>query len=253
MSARDLVGLSMRSGAPTPHGKAEPAIDVRTVRVDMVDPDPEQPRRTFDDEKLAELGDSLRRDGLLYPIRVRTEFTRPGRFVIVDGERRWRASKMAGLETIAVIVSTERSADQKTKVEQVVANLHREDVNAVEEGDSYRVLLDAWGCSQAELARRLSKSNAHVSKMLSVAELDEETRTKIVRGEITYADALRERDRRAAAAQKTAPQPRRRNQAGKRGEVVTPFGTVKLKRGKTLAELVEHLRGMLDQERRDAA
>jgi hypothetical protein len=96
--------------------------------------------------------------------------------------------------------------------------------------------------------------------MLAVTELDEETRAKIVSGEIAYGDALRERDRLAAAAaaavegktSSSSPRPRRRP-AVPRGTIPTPFGTVKLKRGKTLAELVEYLRTMVDQERRDAA
>jgi len=231
-------------------------MDLQSIRVDMISPDPEQPRRTFDNAKLDELAGSLREHGLLQPIRVRPDPAVFGRFVIVAGERRWRAAQRVPMAEIAAVVVAQRSRDNRTKVEQVIENLQREDVNAVEEGTSYRVLLESLGCSQAELARRLSKSTAHVSKMLAVAELDEETKRKIVTGELTYGDALRERDRQAAAAEgktsTSSPRIRRRSSVP-RGTIPTPFGTVKLKRGKTLAELVEYLRTMVNQEKRDAA
>jgi ParB/RepB/Spo0J family partition protein len=255
MNARDVVGVAPRN-TPTDTGSIA-GMDLRSILVDMISPDPDQPRKTFDEEKLEELAGSLREHGLLQPIRVRPDMLRPGRYVIVAGERRWRAAHRAGMLKIAAIVVEQRERDTKVVIEQAIENLQREDMTAVEEGQSYRTLLDALGCSQAELARRMSKSTSHVSRMLAVADLDDETKSKIVSGELNYLDALRERDRLAAAeaAAKTsssAPRPRRRPSVP-RGTIPTPFGSVKLKRGKTLAELVEYLRILVDQEKRDAA
>jgi ParB family transcriptional regulator, chromosome partitioning protein len=258
---KDFLSLGHRGdaggGAIRPETTVS-SMDLRSIRVDMIDPDPGQPRKTFDEAKLDELAGSLREHGLLQPIRVRPNAAAPGRFFLVAGERRWRAAQRVPMVEIDAVIVPQRTGDDRTKIEQVIENLQREEMNAVEEGDSYRVLLDSLGCSQADLARRLSKSTAHVSRMLAVTELDDETRRKIVSGEIAYGDALRERDRLAAAATAAAegktmsPRPRRRA-AVPRGTIPTPFGTVKLKRGKTLGELVEYLRTLVDQEKRDAA
>lgn len=260
--ARDLMSLGHRgdpgAGASRP-GSTVSSMDLRSIPVGMIDPDPGQPRKTFDDAKLDELAGSLREHGLLQPIRVRPNADAPGRYFLVAGERRWRAAQRVPMAEIDAIVVAQRTGDDRTKIEQVIENLQREDMTAIEEGESYRVLLDSFGCSQAELARRLSKSTSHVSRMLAVAELDEETRRKIVAGDLNYLDALRERDRLAEAAAAAEGKPAsssrrpRRRPAVPRGTIPTPFGTVKLKRGKTLAELVEYLRTMVDQQRRDAA
>jgi len=259
-SARDIMGLGIRNSSPLTGAGGVAGMDLRSIRVDMISPDEGQPRRTFDETKLEELAGSLREHGLLQPIRVRPDATRPGRFVIVAGERRWRAAQRAGMVEIAAVVVAQRQRDDKVVIEQIIENLQREDVNAVEEGQSYRALIAALGCSQADLARRLSKSTSHVSRLLAVAELDDSTKAKIVSGELNYLDALRERDRLAAAAAaaaegktSSAPARSRRRAAVPRGTIPTPFGTVKLKRGKTLAELVEYLRTMVDQDKRDAA
>lgn len=251
-SPRDLVGIGGR-GTSSGDSAARPPMDVRAILVDSIDPDPEQPRKTFDEVKLDELAASIRESGLLQPIRVRPDVARPGRYFIVAGERRWRAAKRVPMLSIAAIVTDQRHRDERTRVEQVVENLQREEPNAVEAGESYRTLLEIFRCSQSDLARRLGVSTSHVSRMLAVAELDEETRRRIVTGELNYMDALRERDRRAAAADpKSAPRSRRRP-AVPRGTIPTPFGVVKLKRGKTLAELVGYLQSVVDQEKRDAA
>lgn len=250
-TSRDLLGLSTR-GLPGALPSTRPAMDVRSIRIDAIDPDPEQPRKVFREESIDELAGSIRESGLLQPIRVRPDASRPGRYVLIAGERRLRAAHRVPLVEIAAIVVEQRQGDERTRVEQAIENLQREDLSAVEEGQNFRNLLKAWGCSQAELARKLSKSAAHISKMLAVADLDEETKAAIVSGKITYGDALRERDRRLAAAE-AKPVPRARRRATPRGTVSTPFGSVKIKRGKTLAELVEYLRGLVDQEKRDAA
>jgi ParB/RepB/Spo0J family partition protein len=253
MNTRDTSGLAPRNAPPVTG--AVVGMDLRSILVDLISPDPDQPRKTFDEQKLDELAGSLREHGLLQPIRVRVDVLRPGRFLIVAGERRWRAAQRAGMLKIAAIVVEHRERDGRVVIEQAIENLQREDMTAVEEGQSYRTLLDALGCSQAELARRMSKSTSHISRMLAVVELDDATKTKIVSGELNYLDALRDRDRVAAAAAKTSsssPRPRRRPSVP-RGTIPTPFGTVKLKRGKKLDELVEYLRTLVDQERRDAA
>jgi ParB family chromosome partitioning protein len=256
-SAHDILGLGTR-GSIGAGAKSSLPMDLRSIRVDAIEPDPEQPRRTFDDDALDELADSIRRSGLLQPIRVRQDLTRPGRYVIIAGERRWRASQRVPLTEIPAIVVAQRGRDDLVRVEQVSENLHRQDVNAVEEGQCYRTLLEVWGCSQAELARRLSKSPAHISRVLAVLELDEETQLQIMRGDLAYADALAARER-ERARETAGPRARRRRAtpADKRRGVTVETkaaGTLRVKRGYTLEQLVDELRQVLEHERRaDAA
>jgi ParB family transcriptional regulator, chromosome partitioning protein len=256
-SRADIFGAVSGRGShgPDTGSPQRSRLDVRSIRLDHITPDPEQPRQTFDEAKLDELAASIRADGLLQPIRVREDIRDRSRFIIIAGERRWRAAHRVPLVEIDAIVTDQRMDMERTRVEQAVENLQREDMNAVEEGVCYRSLLDAWQVSQAELARRLSKSAAHVSKMLAVFELDEETRQKIVAGEVSYGDALALRDQAAAAAGTSTARPtvRRRQRTLPRGTIPTPFGTVKLKRGAKLEELVGYLRTLVDQDKRDAA
>lgn len=247
---RDLLGLGSR-GLSAVEQTSRSKMDVRSIRLDMIEPDPAQPRKTFDEAKLDELAASIRVDGLLQPIRVRPDASRPGRFILIAGERRWRASQRAGKIEIDAVVVAQRHDDKQTRAEQAVENLQREEMNAVEEGACYRALMDAWGCSQAELARRLSKSPAHISKMLSVLDLDEETRQKIVSGEIPYGQALAAREAQQAAAAKssTSPTTKRKPPAVPRGTLSTPFGTVKLKRGAKLEDLAGYLVDMVEKRR----
>jgi ParB family chromosome partitioning protein len=249
-TARDILGLGSRGLSPVEQ-TSRSRMDVRSIRVDMIQPDPDQPRKTFDDSKIDELAASIRQDGLLQPIRVRPDATAPGRFFLIAGERRWRAAQRVPLVEIDAVVVSQRQADDRTRVEQAVENLQREEMNAVEEGACYRAFLDAWGCSQAELSRRLAKSPTRISRMLSVLELDDETKRKIVAGEINYMDALALRDKQAAAAEaKPKPsKPGRKPAAVPRGTIPTPFGTVKLKRGAKLEELVAALVDMVEKRR----
>jgi ParB family chromosome partitioning protein len=228
-------------------------MDVRSIRVDTIEPDPEQPRKTFDDAKIEELAASLREHGLLQPIRIRQDPMRAGRYFIIAGERRWRAAKKVPLVEIDAVVVQQRQRDDRTRVEQVVENLQREEVNAVEEGQCYRTLLEVWGCSQAELARKVAKSPAHISRMIAVLDLSEETRSRIVAGELNYADALRQREREKIAAAGVKPTRTRRPPEVPRGTMLTPFGTVKLKRGAKLEDLVAHLTNEINKRRKEAA
>ncbi len=120
------------SGCSPPTGDVEQAagLQLLAVRLDAIDPDPDQPRSTFNEDSLRELSESIRQDGVIQPIEV-TQST-PGRYLIVHGERRWRAAQLAGLETIPAVVRR-RDYDEVTRfVRQVVENIQREDLNDVD-------------------------------------------------------------------------------------------------------------------------
>ena len=142
---------------------------VRTLRVSDIEPNPRQPRRDFDEEALQTLADSIRDNGLLQPLLVRR--TASG-FQLIAGERRWRAARRAGLtELPAVILEAD---DQRMTELALIENLQREDLNPLEEAESYRMLTEDFGLSQAEAAQRVGKSRPAVANAIRLLALPDE-------------------------------------------------------------------------------
>ena len=134
----------------------------REVPVSSVTPNPYQPRRHFDEEALASLSASIRELGVLQPLLVRMLET--GEYQLIAGERRWRAAKRAGLPTVPVIV---KDIDDLGSLEQaVVENLHRRDLNPLEEAAAYQQLLDDFSMTHDQLATRVGKSRASITNTL---------------------------------------------------------------------------------------
>lgn len=150
---------------------AEPEVDLasgglRDLPIGSVYPNPLQPRRVFDEETLAGLVDSVRELGVLQPVLVRA--TDDG-YELIAGERRWRAAKRAGLPTIPAVV---RTVDDVSSLEQaLVENLHRQDLNALEEAAAYQQLIDDFGLTQEEVAKRVGKSRSAVANHLRLFQL----------------------------------------------------------------------------------
>lgn len=253
-SLHEKLGLSSRSMSFGDTTRLDKTDDVRTISVSVISPDPEQPRRVFVEEKIDELASSIKESGLLQPIRVRRA-PEHGRYIIISGERRWRACQKAGVDSMLAIVVDERGDMGRIRIEQAAENLIREDMSTIDEATSYRTLMVELNLSQAELARRIGKSPAHVSKLLSVLDLDDETKEKIAKGDIAYKDALAARDAKTQATETTG----RSGRAGRKskrlppGHYATPAGVARVKRGRTLAELVAHLSALIESEKRDAA
>jgi ParB family chromosome partitioning protein len=238
--------LAIGTSRPTASiDKGKPAADFRSIPLDMISPNPRNPRRVFDETKLDELAASIKSRGLLQPIRVRRDPQGRGRFLIVAGHRRFLAHQRNKATHIDAIVAEERYGQDDSDVDAIVENLQRTDVSAVDHGIAYRRLLDLWGCSQSELARRLSVSETHVSRMLAVLDLPEDVRKEIAAG-ANYLDALRKRDAQAAGVERKTT---RRPPAVPRGTIPTPFGTVKLKRGAKLEDMVAALVDMVEKRK----
>lgn len=139
----------------------------REVPVSSVTPNPYQPRRHFDEEALASLSASIRELGVLQPLLVRMMDT--GEYQLIAGERRWRAAKRAGLPTVPVIV---KDIDDLASLEQaVVENLHRRDLNPLEEAAAYQQLLDDFSMTHDQLATRVGKSRASITNTLRLFQL----------------------------------------------------------------------------------
>ena len=153
------------------------------IRLDRIVPDPGQPRTEFDPEALARLAESLKQRGQLQPIRVRWDDA-TDRYVVVVGERRYRAARLAGLETIACVVTTEAASPEDLLEDQLVENALREDLKPIEQARAYRSLLTARGLTQRQLAERLQIGHASIARALALLELPEPIQEDVEAGKI---------------------------------------------------------------------
>ena len=170
-----------------------------------VEPNPDQPRQDFNEEELQSLAESIRVHGVIQPLTVRE--TGDGYYQIIAGERRWRASRLAGLTEIPALVI---EADDKTAKElALIENLQRQDLNSVEEALGYQSLMDDFGLTQEEAAERVGKSRSAVANALRLLTLDEKVLEMIRVGSITAGHArailmLKSEKKQVEAAQKIA-------------------------------------------------
>ena len=153
------------------------------IRLDRIVPDPNQPRTEFDADALARLAESMKARGQLQPIRVRWDEA-IDRYVVVVGERRWRAAKLAGLETLACVVMTGEATPNDLLEDQLVENALREDLKPVEQARAFQSLMKSRGWSQRQLAERLQIGQGTVSRAVALLNLPEEIRTAVDAGEI---------------------------------------------------------------------
>lgn len=165
-----------------------PARDsVRTLPIEQVQPNPQQPRRHFSPEALQELTVSIREKGILQPLIVRPEPDGSEKFQIVAGERRWRAAQAAQLHTVPVIV---RELDDTEVLEvSIIENIQRADLNALEEALAYRQLMDRFGHTQDAMAQALGKSRSHIANTLRLLSLPDEVQTLLRDGKLSAGHA----------------------------------------------------------------
>lgn len=157
---------------------------VRMVAVADLAPHPEQPRRHFDEDALAELGKSIASRGLIQPIVVRPL---GNGYQIVAGERRWRAAQLAHLHEVPVI--TRDFDDAETLEIALVENIQREDLNAIEEAEAYRKLIDRFGHSQEALGRIVHKSRSHIANLMRLLDLPAKVQAAVADGRLQMGHA----------------------------------------------------------------
>lgn len=154
------------------------------VKLSRIQPDPDQPRKNFDEEKLTELAESIRTYGMISPIVVKK---RGALYEIVAGERRWRAARIAGLKEIPVVI---KEVDEKTSRElSIIENIQRDDLNAVEEARAYQSLIEEYGLTQEEVAARVAKNRSTITNSLRLLRLEPEILTLLQDGKITQGHA----------------------------------------------------------------
>ena len=159
----------------------------RMLPIEALRPNPDQPRRTFDDAALEELAASLRAKGVIQPLIVRPDSSERGRFEIVAGERRWRAAQKAGLTEVPVIVRD--YGDAELLEIAIIENIQRADLNAIDEGAAYRSLIDRFGHSQEQVASALGKSRSHVANQMRLLQLPPEVQELVIAQTITAGHA----------------------------------------------------------------
>ncbi len=177
-------GLGKGLGALIPSAAEEESGDALEIGLDQIEPNPKQPRTDIDEESIAELADSIKKVGLLQPIIVRPMGEG---YQIIAGERRWRAARAAGLDTVPVrvVAATETASLELALIE----NLQREDLNSIEEARGYKRLLTEYQMTQAELADNVSKSRSAITNALRLLDLPEEVQEMVYAGELTAGHA----------------------------------------------------------------
>lgn len=155
------------------------------VPIDSISPNPKQPRTVFDEEALRELTLSIQEVGLLQPPVVRE--TSNGRYQLIMGERRFRAAKAAGLTSIPVIIR--QTNDDELLREALIENIHRSQLNALEEGAAYSQLLNDFNCTHEELAKKLGKSRPHITNTMRLLNLPPSVQRKVAAGVISAGHA----------------------------------------------------------------
>lgn len=162
---------------------ARPGIE--EVPINQIDPNPYQPRNRFDEESLAGLTASIRELGVLQPILVR--HVSENRYAIIAGERRWRAAKRAGLQFIPVIVR--QVNDELTLQHALVENLHRDDLNPLEEAAAYQQLVEDFDLTQEEVAHKVGKSRSAVANLLRLFQLPPQVQRLVAEGRVSAGHA----------------------------------------------------------------
>lgn len=154
---------------------------LRTILLDSIEPNPRQPRESFDQRGLAELAQSLQTVGLLQPIVVRE--TGDGAYQIIAGERRFRAAQLAGFHEIRAVVR--HTEDDQVLTEALVENIHRVDLNALEEAAAYQQLLDDFGFTHEQLAARIGKSRSTITNTLRLLSLGSDLQRHVATGALS--------------------------------------------------------------------
>jgi ParB family transcriptional regulator, chromosome partitioning protein len=155
------------------------------IAIGAITPNPRQPRQNFDDDALDELASSIHEVGLLQPVVVRPVM--PGRFELVMGERRWRACQRAGLDHVPAIVRG--TPDDDLLREALMENLHREQLNPLEEAAAYQQLLDDFEATHEELARKVGRSRPHISNTIRLLQLPPEVQRRVAAGVLSAGHA----------------------------------------------------------------
>lgn len=215
------------------------------ITLDRIDADPNQPRREFDQEELEQLAASIRQLGVLVPVIVRYDAGRD-RYVVVDGERRLRAARLAGAPSIPCLVNDDALTPDRIMQLQVVANALRADLSPLEAARAYQALQASWACTRKELASQLNMSESKLSRIMAILDLPQDQQKAIASGNVAPTAAVQRARVKPATAKKRASRP-------KATTIRTPLGDVVLTPKRADVQLVDLLQAAIQQVTRAAA
>ncbi len=180
------LGRGLEALFESEEGLGRDAAQVSEIEINLLEPNRDQPRQDFDQEALAELAESIRSEGIVTPLIV-TPAAKAGRYMIVAGERRWRAARMAGLSDLPVIIR-DLTKDEIQR-QALIDNVVRQDLNAMEEAEAYSRLIKEYGLTQDGLAAVLGKSRPAIANTLRLLNLPQEARTLVREGSLSAGHA----------------------------------------------------------------
>ena len=185
---RGLSALMADVDGDTPTAQSDaPRKPEQTIPIERIAPNPDQPRRRFAPEALSELSNSIREKGILQPLILRPDPAKDGHYQIVAGERRWRAAQMAQVHEVPAIV---RQFDDTEVLEvAIIENIQRADLNAIEEAQGYRQLMERFGHTQEKLAEALGKSRSHIANLMRLLTLPEPVLEHVAEGRLSAGHA----------------------------------------------------------------
>lgn len=160
---------------------------VNTILLSDLEPSPFQPRRVFDEDAINDLVDSIKTKGVLQPLLVRKKKDASGKYEIIGGERRWRASQKAGLNEVPVLVKD--FSDKEALEVALIENLQRQDLNPLEEAEGYKRLMEEFANTQEDLAKAVGKSRSHVANTMRLLSLPEKVKDFLEKGKLTSGHA----------------------------------------------------------------
>lgn len=177
-------GLGKGLGALIPELDEENLSPQAEVAIELIEPNPYQPRKEFSDEKLAELAESIKTHGIIQPLLVREL---QGKYQLIAGERRLRAAKMVGLPMVPIVI---REISEQSMMEiALVENLQREDLNPIEEAIAYQRLMDEFHVTQEDVAKKVGKSRPTIANTLRLLNLPQEVQNELANGTLTMGHA----------------------------------------------------------------
>ncbi len=185
MTARQALGKGLGALIPErPQPDQDRKKSLQTCGIEEIRPNPHQPRKKFDESRIEELAESVRQKGILQPLLVRR--CADG-FELIAGERRWRAAQKAGVKEVPIVV---RDAPEPEVLElSLIENIQRADLNAIEEGEAYKALMDQFHLTQEEVSRKVGKDRTTVANILRLLRLPSEVKDSLIDGAITMGHA----------------------------------------------------------------
>ena len=168
-----MLGDDKKSSANINTNIHKTKIDLSLIEVNS-----KQPRKTFDDDKLLELSNSIKNIGQIVPIIVRESPNSKNKYIVVAGERRWRASKLAGLKTIDVVISDKN--EKLSSLASVIENVQREDLNSMEEAEAYNSLINEHNLTHEEISKFTGKSRSYISNFIRIVGLPDDVKQFLI-------------------------------------------------------------------------